>query len=136
MAAFDEFKKDGVDHAVRAAELMDVYLPRFGAPLQKTKAVKEAILSHMYYADVLNNQEAKYLHDADTLDFFGTIGVVRIISITHRHRWAKDFKSGLETLKQFQKDLPAKLLGASAKKLAEKRSLEMSPLLETIKKVY
>ena len=90
VGAFDAFRKDGVDHTDRAAELVPDILAGAGFPAAKVAAVQDAVRNHMYYRADAGRPESIVLHDADTLDFLGAIGVARIISLTTRHRWATD----------------------------------------------
>ena len=46
--AIPPFAKDGVDHAVRSAELAEPLLRKAGFPMAKFPAVKAAILGHMF----------------------------------------------------------------------------------------
>jgi uncharacterized protein len=67
------------DHSdVGAARLGDV-LPGLGFPAAKLAAVREATRTHMFYRQAVS-PEAIYLHDADAIDWLGTIGVARILA--------------------------------------------------------
>jgi uncharacterized protein len=133
VGAFDAFRKDGVDHTDRAAELVPDILATAGFPAAKIPAVQDAVRNHMYYRTAAGGPEAIVLHDADTLDFLGNIGIARIISLTTRHRWATDLATAAKTLDGFNTDLPPKLMTNAAKKLAPARVAESKAFLESLK---
>ncbi len=80
MAAFAPWDKPGEDHADVAAGIVDTVLRGTGFPMEKIEAVRGAIRTHMYDRDPVG-PEARYLHDADALDWLGAIGVARIIAL-------------------------------------------------------
>ncbi len=125
IGAIDPYKKEEMEHSVRSVEIVESLLASYGFPMQKWPKVKAAILGHMYYADRPTVEEAIIFHDADVLDFLGTIGIVRIVSITERHRWAQDLPGAFSTLYQFKNELTHSLITNAAKKIAEQRIVEM-----------
>ena len=128
MGAFSPYRKNGTDHAKRSAEVCVDVLHAIEFPMEKVHAVQDAILTHSYY-DIPSEQfESIVLHDADTLDFLGAIGIVRIISVTSRGSWASDLPKALSTLKKFRKELPEKLVTESAKKIGRLRVQEMETI--------
>jgi uncharacterized protein len=133
MGVFAPYPKEGVDHTDRAAQVADEILRPAGFPLEKFPRVQEAMRSHMFYSDVAPSPEARVLHDADTLDFLGNIGVARIFSVTSRHRWATTMPDAVVTLEKFKRELPSKLVTESARKRAVSRVAEMDQFLRTLK---
>lgn len=133
VGAFDAFRKEGVDHTDRAAELIQDILNGAGFPAAKVSAVQDAVRNHMYYRADAGRPESIVLHDADTLDFLGTIGIARILSLTTRHRWATDLATAAKTLDGFNTDLPPRLMTSAAKKLALARVAESRAILESLK---
>ncbi|MBX7183688.1 MAG: HD domain-containing protein [Vicinamibacteria bacterium] len=133
VGAFDAFRKDGVDHTDRAAELVPEILVGAGFPAAKVPAVQDAVKNHMYYRADAGGPEAIVLHDADTLDFLGSVGIARIFSLTTRHRWATDLGVAVKTIEGFNADLPAKLMTNAAKKLAPARVAESRAFLESLR---
>lgn len=80
IAAFERWAADDVDHADRAAALVPEMLTEAGLPEAKIGPVQAAIRTHMY--DRTPDQaEARYLHDADALDWLGAIGAARILAL-------------------------------------------------------
>lgn len=133
VGAFDGWRKDGVDHTDRAAEVVPEILTGASFPTAKIAAVQEAVRNHMYYREAAQSPEAIVLHDADTLDFLGDIGIARILSLTTRHRWAKDLATAAQTLAAFNTDLPPKLMTNAARKLAVDRVAESKVFLERLR---
>jgi uncharacterized protein len=132
MAAFEEFGQVGIDHTEHGAEVAARFLGDAGFPKEKFPAVQEAIRGHMFYSKASERPEAIALHDADTLDFLGSIGIARIMSLTTRHRWAEDLRSGIATIDRFSKELPPKLITAAAKKIGEERVKAMKAFLDAL----
>lgn len=132
IGAIDPFRKKDVEHSIRSVEIAEPLLQSYGFPMQKWPTVKATILGHMFYADRPIDEEAIMLHDADILDFLGTIGIVRVISVTERHAWAESLSGALTTLQQFKIDLPNKLITNTAKKIAIQRTLEMEQFFSTL----
>ena len=133
VGAFDAWKKDGVDHTDRAAEVVPEILTSAGFPAAKIPAAQDAMRNHMYYRADVKGAEAIVLHDADTLDFLGNIGIARILSLTTRHRWATDLATAVKTIEGFNTDLPPRLMTAAAKPIAVARVAESKIFLESLK---
>jgi uncharacterized protein len=133
MGAFKPYVIKGEEHSRTSANNVEVILQKTDFPMKKLDDVKIAILSHMFYADVPNNPTARVLHDADTLDFLGNIGIARIISVTSRHRWATDLPTALKTIERFNAELPLKLSTTSAKKIATPRVTEAHVFIKSLK---
>lgn len=134
IGAIDPFAKKDIEHSILSARIAEPLLRSSGFPMQKWPKVKESILGHMYYADQPTDNEAIMLHDADTLDFLGTIGIARLISVTERDDWAPNLLGALKTLHQFEADLPKKLITTSAKKISAQRIIEMNTFFSSLHK--
>lgn len=132
MGVFDPYEVPGAEHSKTAADNVETILANTGFPLAKIEAVKTVILAHMYYAAVPDDPTAQVHHDADTLDFLGTIGVTRILSLTTRHPWAEDLKTAVATLENFSEQLPPALITDAAKELSKTRIMEMKAFTTTI----
>jgi uncharacterized protein len=130
VAAFEEFGKVGIDHTEAGADYAAEMLGKTGFPKERIPAVQEAIRGHMFYSKVAESPEAIVLHDADTLDFLGAVGIARIFSLTTRHAWASDLRAAVATIDKFSKELPPKLITKAAKKIGEERVAEMKEFLD------
>ena len=129
IGAIGEFQKEGVDHAVRSVEVAESWLREAGFPSEKLPAVKEAILGHMHDKQPGKSNEAIVLHDADTLDFLGSVGVARRLAVTGT---ATDYSGGVARIRDFADKLPNRLVTASAKAIAVNRVAEMRRVLTTL----
>lgn len=133
MGVFAPYPVEGVDHTERAAQVAGDVLKSAGFPMEKLPSVQGAMRSHMFYSQVESSNEARVLHDADTLDFLGDIGVARILSVTSRHRWATTLPDAVATLEKFKRELPTRLVTESARKRAVSRVAEMEQFLHVLK---
>jgi uncharacterized protein len=130
MAAFAPYEKKGMEHGDRAAETSEAILRSAGFPMQKYPAVQAAERGHMYYSNAGAVPEAIALHDADSLDFLGSIGALRILALTGEDK--PDATRAIKTLRGFLKDIPPKLITATAKRMGAERAAELSRLLDQI----
>lgn len=135
MGGFAPYQKPGVDHAIRSAEIAgDVVLRPAGFPQEKITAVAQAIRTHSYYDPTPpQTVEATLLHDADTLDFLGSIAVARITSLTERDPVAQDLPTAVHTLETLMRDAPKSLYLTSSKAIGEVRVAEMRTEIDALK---
>jgi uncharacterized protein len=80
MGAFPAWAEPKKDHSDTGAAKIDLVLADTDFPKAKLDAVRAAIRTHMYYRDPVS-AEARYLHDADALDWLGAIGVARMLEL-------------------------------------------------------
>ena len=83
----------------------------------------------MYYSKPKELLEVKLFHDADTLDFMGSIGISRILSIVGIDDWTPDLKSAVKLIQQFSNELTQRLYTDGAKEMASVRKREMDLFL-------
>jgi uncharacterized protein len=129
--AIPPFAKDDVDHSVRSAELAEPLLRRAGFPMAKYPAVKAAILGHMFDKEAGSGAEARVLHDADALDFLGATGIARRLSVTGS---APDLDAVMARLETVYREIPGRLLTASAKRLSIPRLVAMQAFFDQLKR--
>jgi len=132
IGAFKPYSQKGKDHSDVAIENCDKILESIDFPTDKNKLVKDMIKSHMFYAIPVNNLESKIFHDADTLDFMGTIGITRILSIVGKEDWTPDLSSAIKLIKKFSVELPSTLVTNTAQKIGEVRKKEMEEFLKNL----
>ncbi|MBN9416961.1 hypothetical protein ABS71_22735 [bacterium SCN 62-11] len=131
MGGFPGFQKEGVDHAIRSAEVCDQILRPAGFPEEKIEDVRSAIRTHSYYSkEAPETPEGAALHDADCLDFLGAVGVARILSLTQREPFTPTLESAVK-LAENLKSTAGKTLysGDYARQLADSRIQEMDLFL-------
>ena len=129
MAAFSPYQRKG-EHGFVAAEESVAVLREAGFPMSKIGAVQAAERGHMYYSDAGTRPEAIVLHDADSLDFLGTIGEARMISLTGES--AKSFRAGVTALRSFLHDIPPRLITKTAKSVGAQRVAELKRELDEL----
>jgi uncharacterized protein len=127
VGAIGEFQRDGIDHALRSVEIAEPLLREAGFPAEKLPAVRQAILGHMHDKQPGSHAEAIVLHDADTLDFLGAVGVARRMAVIGT---AKDYSGGVARIREFADKLPGRLLTKTAKAMAKPRVEEMRNFLD------
>lgn len=130
--AIEPYRLEGVDHAVRSAEMAAEVLPDFGFPREKAPLVVEIIRGHMYDAEPGQSHEAILFHDADALDFLGVIGIARLLAVTGRDSWTPDLNHSIAVIKGFSRDLPSSLRTTAARKIGEARRREMDSFLSAL----
>lgn len=136
MGGFPPYEKEGVDHALRSTQVVDPVLEAAGFPMSKSELVKKAILNHSYYDPTRPaTTEGIVLHDADTLDFMGAMGIARLLSVVGREKGLKEMRTVVKVLGSFQNSLTTKLYGgAYTKKMGTERAEEMGVFLGQLKK--
>lgn len=129
IAAFAPWAKAGVDHGVRAAEVLPDSLRAWGFPEAKIARVQDAVSHHMYSHTLGEGSESRVLRDADTLDFLGWEGITRVLSLSTRHRWATDLATAVATVRRNADELPPTLSTTAGKAMAEPRLAAMRTYL-------
>ena len=87
----------------------------------------------MYYSAVPDEPHAQVLHDADTLNFLGAVGITRIISLTTREGMAADLPTAVATLDNMSQQLPASLVLETSKQMGTQRSSEMRAFISSLR---
>jgi uncharacterized protein len=134
MGGFPEFEQEGVDHAVRSAELAPALLESAGFPMEKVAAATTLMREHAYYDPAAPTTPlARVFRDADILDFLGAIGAARIISLTGHEAFAPNIGGGVRLLSSFVADLTTKLNGGTyTRELGERRRVELDTFLRAL----
>jgi uncharacterized protein len=132
IAAFEPYIKPGIDHAVRAAEIVEDMLFKIEFPLEKVSLVIDIIKGHSFYDNPSSKIESIIFHDADTLDFMGYMGIIRLASIVGMIDWAPNLKWAVGEIRHYSKLLPKRLHTSSAKKIGEIRKNEMIAFLSSL----
>lgn len=133
MGAFAPYAARGSDHSQVAADSMAEILEPAGFPMEKLSLVQGAALAHMYYSAVPDEPHAQVLHDADTLNFLGAVGVTRIISLTTREDLAQDLPTAISTLENMGQSLPATLVLDASKAMGQLRLNEMNAFINSLR---
>jgi uncharacterized protein len=129
MAAFKPFERPKVEHGDVAAEVSEPILRDAGFPMSKFPLVQAAMRGHMYYSEA-KLPDAIALHDADSVDFLGTIGAVRIIALTGEAK--PDVQGAIKTLRGFVTTIPGRLITKTAARICAQRVAELGALLDQL----
>ncbi len=130
MAGFPSYERKGVEHGDVAAETAAPILRNAGFPMQKYPAVQAAMRGHMFYSNAGTVPEAIALHDADSLDFLGTVGAARMIALTGDQK--PDIQAAIKALRSFARDIPPRLITAAAKRMGTQRAAELTTFLDSL----
>ncbi len=117
------WKRDGVDHAARSAEVAGEFLRERAYPDAFAALVLECIAFH-HSPDPARSLEAILLCDADALDFLGTVGVLRDFS-----KNARDLRTAYDIVKKRRAKLPGGLVLEASRQIAARRVQQMDDLL-------
>lgn len=132
IGAFNPYRQKDKDHSDVAIENCNEILGSTDFPSEKIPLVKDIIKSHMFYAKPKDNIESKIFHDADTLDFMGSIGIARILSIVGKEDWTPDLQSAIKLIERFSKELPQSIVTENAKEIGKVRKKEMEQFLKNL----
>lgn len=135
MAAFAPWETAGVrsgkvEHGDLAARDCVPILRAAGFPMNKIAAVQAAERGHMFYSKPSGN-EAVVLHDADSVDFLGDVGIVRMLSLVGEK--ASSPAATLRTLRDFSIKIPARLYTRTARAVAAPRVVQMRRFLDRVR---
>ncbi len=132
-AAFAPWEDTKRDHSDVAAELVPAFLTQAGFPPAKIPAVQAAIRTHMYYRKG-ESAEARYLHDADALDWLGAIGVARVMALVDANGGKPDGPEMVKMLEENLRDVPASVSTPAGRKLLPARQAELAAFLADLKR--
>jgi uncharacterized protein len=130
MAAFMPCSDTHMEHGDCAAQESGAILRAAGFPMEKFPSVAAAERGHMYYRDPGTIPEAIVLHDADSLDFLGDIGVARMVSLTGEK--SPSFAPAVKALRSFLRDIPPRLITGAAKRIGSQRAAELQRFLDAL----
>jgi HD superfamily phosphodiesterase len=134
MAAFAPWdrEKEGIDHADEAARIVDTVLAGTGFPMAKIDAVRGAIKTHMFDRDPAG-PEARYLHDADALDWLGAVGVARIIALVDPNGGDPDGPKAIKMLQDYLSTVPQRVESPAGRRVAKIRAAELARFLDELR---
>jgi uncharacterized protein len=105
MAGFAPWEVPKRDHQDVACETVVSVLRDAGFPMTKLAAVQSAIRTHMYYRKP-QDAIARYLHDADGLDWLGAIGAARVMALADPKGGKPDGRETEKLIESNLRDVP------------------------------
>lgn len=131
MGAFPTWAEPKKDHSDTGAAKIDIVLSDTDFPKSKLERVREAIQTHMYYRDPVS-PEARYLHDADALDWLGAIGVARMLELVDPNGGVPTGPDVLGYIEGNRKGAQDKLVTPAGKALVPSRIAEQEGFLRAL----
>lgn len=132
IAAFAPWADAKIDHADRAASIVDTVLKDTGFPMAKIDVVRSAIRTHMYQRDP-GGPEALYLHDADALDWLGAIGAARVLALIDPNGGTPTGPQAIAMLEDNLAKVPSRVLSPAGRARVEARKKELEGFLKTLR---
>lgn len=132
IAAFPPWADPKTDHADEAARIVETVLAGTGFPMNKVEAVRGAIRTHMFDREPVGT-EALYLHDADTLDWLGSVGVARILALVDPNGGAPDGPAAVGMLEANLARVPSRVLSPAGRARVEARRAELQQFVERLR---
>jgi hypothetical protein len=131
MAAFPKWAEDKKDHSDVAAEKIDIVLADTDFPEAKKEAVRAAIRTHMFYRDPVG-PEARYLHDADALEWLGAIGIARDFGLVDPKGGRPLPQDALSDLRENRDKVPSRVVTPAGKALIAPRLAEEKAFMDAL----
>ncbi len=132
MAAFKPWEDERADHADVAADLMARTLVDTGFPMAKLEAVRAAVRTHMFDREPVE-AEARYLHDADALDWLGAIGIARVMALADPNGGDPDGPAVVKMLEDNLRQVPSRVLSPAGRQAMPDRRAELQRFLRELR---
>jgi hypothetical protein len=132
IAAFPPWANAKVDHADEAELIVETLLAGTSFPMHKIEALRGAIRTHMFQRDPVG-PEALYLHDADALDWLGSVGAARILALVDPNGGAPDGPAAVAMLEGNLASVPPRVLSPAGRARVEARRAELQQFLERLR---
>lgn len=133
IAAFKPWEDEKLDHSDVGADVVPNILKDTGFPMAKIDAVRGAIRTHMYYRDPVG-PEARYLHDADALDWLGAIGVARVMALVDPNGGSPDGPAAVQMLEENLAKVPGRVISAAGRARVPKLQAELQKFLSDLRR--
>jgi uncharacterized protein len=134
MGTFPPWADNKTDHSDIAAAKVDTILAGTGFPMAKINAMRSAIQTHMYYRTPGSSPEARYLHDADALDWLGAIGIARDFALVDPKGGRPLPQDALKDLGENLDTVPSRLVTPAGKAMVTGRIAEEKAFLDSLRR--
>lgn len=125
-------EKEGIDHADEGARVVGTVLAGAGFPMAKLDAVRGAIRTHMFDRTPVG-PEARYLHDADALDWLGAVGIARVLALADPNGGDPDGPAVVKMLEDNLAQVPAGILTPAGRRLLPARRTQLERFLRELR---
>lgn len=132
LGSFGQFACPADDPPTCAAEAAEQILPETGFPAEKIELVARIIREHSFEGEGRDTDEARLLRDADMLEFLGSVGLMRLLSLVELEDWVPEPRAAIALAMQFAEDLPDRLFFETSRHLAEERVAETLGFVEML----
>lgn len=126
--AYPKWAQQNVDHALRSAQVAEMYLSEHAYPVVSVKHITECIQQH-HGSGPDRSIESILLSDADALDFLGVVGILRDFS-----KNPKNMRKAYEITMNRKQKLPGLLVLEKSKEIAAERIEEMNQVITWFEK--
>jgi len=133
MAAFKPWEDAKADHADVAADQVAEVLRDTGFPMTKIERVRAAIRTHMFDREPAD-AEARYLHDADALDWLGAIGIARVVALVDPNGGNPDGPAMIKMLDDNLRQVPSGVLTPAGRRMMPVRREELRRFLVELRR--
>jgi hypothetical protein len=134
MGTFAPWAANKTEHSDVAAAKADTILAGTGFPMAKMDAVRSAIRTHMYYRSPGNSPEARYLHDADALDWLGAIGVARDMAMIDTNGGKPTGPDAVKDIEEDGATVPSSIVTPAGKAQIAARLAEQKIFLNALRR--
>jgi HD superfamily phosphodiesterase len=100
--------------------------------MAKLDATRGAIRTHMFDRTPLG-PEARYLHDADALDWLGAVGITRVLALAHPNGGDPDGPAVVKMLEDNLTQVPAGVLTPAGRRLLPARRAQLERFLRELR---
>lgn len=132
MGMFAPWRDPKRDHADVAADTAASVLKETGFPRQKIAQVQSAIRTHMYDRTP-QGAEALYLHDADALDWLGSIGAARVLALIDANGGKPQGHDVIPMLDSNLTEVPGHVLSPAGRARVPERQAELEKFLHALR---
>jgi HD superfamily phosphodiesterase len=134
MGTFPPWTDNKTDHADIAAAAVGTILAGTGFPMAKIDAVRSAIRTHMYDRNPGSSPEARYLHDADALDWLGAIGVARDFMVVDPNGASPRGQDAIKDIEDNRTTIASRLVTPAGKAQVASRIAEQNTFLDALRR--
>jgi uncharacterized protein len=132
VGTFERFACDADSPPECAAQAAEQLLPTTGFPAEKIERVSAIVREHSFAGESRPTPEARVLRDADMLEFLGSVGLMRLLSLVWLEDWVPEPRAAIDLALQFADELPPRMFHETSRVMAEVRAEETLHYVEEL----